>query len=259
MIAPSVNRVVTHELMQATNAGKPVPCALRVMEWSKEWPQPTQKSEAWKKQRADYCTASQHASALGRCQYKSRTDCLRQYGGIIESTFTGNAATRHGEKHEDTAVAKYAAARGVEVMFFGMLPFFEQSEWLGGSPDGITTDGVLIEVKCPYMRRPNGVVPPHYLPQVQSMMHGLDLKMCHFIEYVPGNSWAEEVFEVIEVPRDPLYWKTALPLLTSFWDEVLVLRSADVREFQMPPTKRKRKPKAIAPAPCVIQVGGPPR
>lgn len=198
----------------------------RVIEWSKRFPQPEQKSVEWKNQRAYYCTASQHASALGRCKYKSRSECLRQYAGVIRNSFNGNVATRHGERYEDEAIGLYKALRHVDVHHFGMLPFYEHSTWLGGSPDGISADGCLIEVKCPYKRKPTGKVPDHYMPQIQSMMHGLQLKVCHFVEYVPATAWREQTFDIIVVPRDPDYWTTALPLLQTFWDEVNVLREA---------------------------------
>lgn len=229
-----------------------------VIEWSRKWPQPAQKSLEWQNQRAMYCTASQHASALGLCQYKSRRECLRNYAGVVKSTFTGNAATRHGEKYEDEAIAKYCALRGVKVFHFGMLPFFENSDWLGGSPDGISADGFLIEVKCPWKRKPNGTVPGHYAPQIQSMMHGLRLTKCHFIEYVPGSQWIDDVFDIIEVPRSASYWETSLPALQIFWDEVGVLRKTVTSDITSPdaPKKRRQKKRPLSPPvddePCRI-------
>ena len=221
-------------IRKAQNRSDVVSAVQKVVDWSKQFPQPEQKSVEWQNQRAYYCTASQHASALGRCKYKSRTECLRQYAGVVRSTFTGNVATRHGEKYEDEAVAKYCKLRGVDVLHFGMLPFYEQATWLGGSPDGISVDGYLIEVKCPYKRKPNGSVPSHYMPQIQSMMHGLELHACHFIEYVPGTEWSEEIFDVIEVKRDENYWTEALPLLRLFWDEVSVLRETVTEDLMVP-------------------------
>jgi putative phage-type endonuclease len=224
------------------------PATLHLMQWAAQFPQPAQKSEEWKNQRAKYCTASQHAAALGRCPYKSRSAALRQYGGVIGTEFTGNVATRHGEAHEDDAVSKYEKMRNVKVHLFGMLPFLDNHAWLGGSPDGITSDGILVEVKCPYRRKPNGTVPPHYMPQIQSMMHGFDLPLCHFVEYVPATAWTDEIFHVNEVARCPRYWEEALPLLEQFWADVGTLRKADVQEFTLPavaPTKRKRAPRDI--------------
>lgn len=226
----------------------------RVLKWSAKFPQPAQKSVEWRNQRAYYCTASQHAACLGRCKYKSRNESLRQYAGVIRNTFTGNAATRHGERYEDEAVEKYKRLRGVQVCHFGMLPFYEEADWLGGSPDGISLDGCLIEVKCPYRRKPNGTVPAHYMPQIQSMMHGLDLRLCHFIEYVPACILHEEIFDIIEVQRDETYWRVALPLLRVFWDEVNVLRSTVTEDIcyddgTSNDSKEKKKRRATPPPP----------
>lgn len=243
-----------HTIVPASHPTKIAPEVQHLLDWSKRFPQPEQKSTEWRNQRAYYCTASQHASALGRCKYKSRNDCLRQYAGVIKNTFTGNAATKHGERYEDEAVERYKQLRCVDVEHFGMLPFYEQSDWLGGSPDGVSVDGYLIEVKCPYRRKPNGQVPPHYMPQIQSMMHGLNLSKCHFIEYVPGSQWTDEVFDVIEVPRDPEYWKVVLPLLRTFWEEVTVLRDTvtDDISFEEKPPVKKRKRADKPPEPCNI-------
>ena len=264
MLAPEEVRMPLSgsTIRTATNRSLRAPEVDRVVEWSLRFPQPEQKSAEWKNQRAYYCTASQHASALGRCKYKSRNECLRQYAGVIRNNFTGNVATRHGERYEDEAVAKYKALRNVDVLHFGMLPFYEQSTWLGGSPDGISTDGCLIEVKCPWKRKPNGKVPPHYIPQIQSMMHGLDLRVCHFIEYVPATQWKDETFDIIEVPRDEGYWTVALPLLQTFWDEVNVLRDTVTEDITFgdqkadsPPQKKSRPPPS--PVPCNIVLTKP--
>lgn len=251
-----------HTITSAEHPSHIVPEVQRLLDWSARFPQPEQKSVEWRNQRAYYCTASQHASALGRCKYKSRSDCLRQYAGVIKNSFTGNAATKHGERYEDEAIARYKQLRGVDVRHFGMLPFYGQQDWLGGSPDGVSVDGYLIEVKCPYKRKPNGQVPPHYVPQIQSMMHGLGLTKCHFIEYVPGSKWLDEVFDIIEVDRDPGYWEVALPLLRTFWDEVNVLRNTVTDDMSLSSThddadkkKKKRRREAASPetaAPCNI-------
>ena len=245
----------------AEHQSRRVPEVSRIVNWSLRFPQPEQKSEEWKNQRAYYCTASQHASALGRCKYKSRNECLRQYAGVIRNNFTGNVATRHGERYEDEAVAKYKELRRVDVLHFGMLPFYEQEDWLGGSPDGVSVDGCLIEVKCPWKRKPNGTVPGHYIPQIQSMMHGLDLRVCHFIEYVPATQWKDETFDVIVVPRDDIYWRESLPLLKTFWDEVNVLRNTVTEDItfgdQNAELPRKKKPRTSSQQPCNIVLRKP--
>ncbi len=79
--------------------------------------------------------------------------------------FEGNDATRHGDKYEPVAIEKYENLKGVKVIDFSIIPPIDPSEdWLAASPDGITQDGVLIEVKCPFYRMPKDEVPKHYIP-----------------------------------------------------------------------------------------------
>jgi putative phage-type endonuclease len=254
-LTQEADRLVQHPLPTATNSGVLVPSVAKIVDWAKQFPQPEQKSKEWQEQRKRYCTASQHAAAIGECPYKSRQQSLREYGGLIVSKFTGNIATRHGEEHEDTAVAKYEKLRNVKVLLFGMVPFLQESDWLGGSPDGITTDGILIEVKCPYRRKPNGTVPPHYMPQIQSMMHGFNITECHFIEYVPETTWTAETFHVNVVPRCPKYWESALPRLRQFWKEVSHLRAANITEIVLDSpviSRKKRRNPRTEPRVCAI-------
>lgn len=93
------------------------------------------------------------------------------------------------------------------------------------SPDGITTSGRLIEVKCPLRRVPTNEVPTHYKYQVQFLMHTLRLKDCDFIQYVPKGYYLPETFIVTRVNYDPHFFYSKLPILRRFWDDVLETRA----------------------------------
>ena len=94
----------------------------------------------------------------------------KAYPDRAEFKFEGNQATEHGTLHEPDAIAKYQKATGREVLEFGFI-IHETIPWLGASPDGIATDGVVVEVKCPRSRALEydeaGIakVPLHYLPR----------------------------------------------------------------------------------------------
>jgi hypothetical protein len=128
--------------------------------------------------------------------------------------------------------------------------------FIAGSPDGITASGRLIEVKCPFRRKPNGVVPAHYVHQVQTLMHILQLKVCDFIEYVPAGVWTDEVFSIVTIERDDAFWARVEPLLRRFWDEVVELRAsgaaaaeaAEAAETARPRRRQRR-------AECLIDAG----
>ena len=156
-----------------------------------------QRTEAWYEKRRNHLTASQISSICGENPYESRISALKKKIGA-EPPFTGNAATEHGNRYEDVAIVKYEKVTKEKVISFGLLSSLnDNEEFLAGSPDGITASGRLIEVKCPFRRKPNGKVPTYYMHQLQTLMHILRLEICDFIEYVPPGTWTEEIFSII--------------------------------------------------------------
>lgn len=191
-----------------------------------------QRTPEWYARRRAHLTASQVSSACGENPYEtSRTALMRKVG--TEPDFQGNAATEHGNKYEDVAIAKYEKLTGRKVISFGLMESLnEREEWLAGSPDGITTCGRLIEVKCPYRRIPNGEVPKHYVHQIQTLMHILKIEVCDFIEFVPEGIWQEEILSIVEVRRDHYFWWRIFPKLVRFWSEVEQKRAAGAEALQ---------------------------
>jgi hypothetical protein len=123
----------------------------------------------------------------------------------------------HGTRNEERALVKYRRETrnsNVEIYAFGLVEHPEHP-WLAGSPDGITSDGVLLEVKCPPRRKiVPGQVPGHYLGQVQVLLEIFDLDHADFIE------WKEDEFNVVRIDRDREWFADALPKLKAFWDAV---------------------------------------
>jgi len=105
-----------------------------------------QRTAAWYKARKGMLTASDVATALGQNPYKSRAVLLRDKCCPDDRTSGDSAATRWGNKYEDEAVELYSQRTGKTVLTFGLFAS-EEYPWLGGSPDGVTTDGVLVEAK----------------------------------------------------------------------------------------------------------------
>jgi putative phage-type endonuclease len=163
---------------------------------------------------------------VGCNPYETRRQCL---GSKVWKCppFKGGAAVDHGNKYEDEAVEVYEKYTGHKVLHFGLLESLHQDKesFLAGSPDGITSNGRLIEVKCPYYRSPNGVVPKMYMFQLQHLMNTLDLEVCDFIEYVPETTiWSPHKMWIIEVKRSRQFWAYYMPSLRRFWDDVVSLR-----------------------------------
>jgi putative phage-type endonuclease len=210
-----------------------------------------QKSEEWLALRGNMLTASDAATAIGKNKYQTPFDLLLKKCGKGEK-FTGNEATRHGEKYEDEARILYEERHGEVVHEIGLVPH-PKHNWLGGSPDGVSESGKLIEIKCPMSRKILPEVPEHYMPQLQLCMEILDLEEADFIQYKPAEfNWPRpEEFVVVNVKRDREWWKTYLPVMREFWDKVLYHREHGIEEPE-PKPKRTRKKKHEDPTPCEI-------
>ena len=75
----------------------------------------------------------------------------------------------------------YQKRRGVIVKEFGLVPH-PTIPFIGASPDGITTDGVMLEIKCPPKRKFTKEVPEHYWMQMQGQLECCDLEECDFLQ-----------------------------------------------------------------------------
>lgn len=146
-----------------------------------------QRTEAWYSRRRGLITASDAPAALGVKPFPSfsgcpRSECLKKK---VSGSFQGNIFCAHGIRLEDEARDLAAAALGVKIMDVGLL-VHPDLPWLGASPDGVTTCGRAVEIKCP-MRRAivPGKQPGHYFPQVQVQMEVMDVESTLWIEYQP--------------------------------------------------------------------------
>jgi len=203
-------------------------------------PQFEQRTPEWYAQRENAVTASDIPTVLGENSYKTPWALLVDKCNANPKPFMGNEATQWGTYYEDTAIEKYSKLHGKTVLSFGLL-IHRDYDWLGGSPDGITTDGILLEVKCPLKRKiVMGEVPHHYLSQVLLNLEICDLEMAHFIEFVPGKSDDDFVLNVVEVKRNREWFSKELPKMRQFWDEVLFYRKEGITKH---PKYRKPRQK----------------
>ena len=173
-------------------------------------PQLAQRSPEWFTARKRCITASEISS----CLYRNRATC-ENYAKIfgLEDTFKysdtkeinpykgyksyfkekckdyyghlkrrDNSSTSHGKKYEDVATRMYRLLNNnVKIYDFGLCVHAEYP-WLGASPDGITEDGVMLEIKCPFKRKVSDTVPLYYYSQVQLQMEVCNLDFCDYIE-----------------------------------------------------------------------------
>ena len=143
---------------------------------------PEQRSQEWYAARHTRLTASDLAGAIGESKYDTRFDILKKKVFTNENSFTGNFATRWGQKFEDIAVQIYSSRYREQVLEFGMIQH-PTIPFLGASPDGIIErTGTMLEIKCPVSRTIDGNVPRHYEIQMQLQLEVCDLELCHFLE-----------------------------------------------------------------------------
>ena len=200
-----------------------------------------QRSDEWYKLRGNMLTASDAGTALGVNPYESVNDLVLKKCGL--GTFKGNQATAHGNTYEDEARDMYSTRFNEEVWEIG-LHVHRAYPWLGGSPDGITTSGKLVEIKCPLTRKITNEVPIYYMAQVQLLLEVLNLDEAVFIQYKPSDvTWPHPYeFTVTNVSRDREWWETSLPKFQEVWSKVLWHRKNGC-ETIMPPPKVKRTSK----------------
>lgn len=190
------------------------------IKYYKSIPQPKQKSVEWLHQRTNYITASAFNDSISKKWSSRRNELLKdKISQGAYKPFTGNTATKHGEKYEDVACAIYEYRQGVVVEEFGMIAH-PKYRYLGASTDGISSKLINLEIKCPYSRiiKP-GKIKREYLSQIQLQLDVLDLPLCHFLECkfaeakserdfwidfnYPGQAHKEKgiIFEVIDTDK----------------------------------------------------------
>ena len=182
-----------------------------------------QRSQEWLALRETMLTASDAATAVGDNPYETPEGLyIKKVGG---RKFSGNAATERGTILEPIARDLYDARFNKKSHEIGLVqhPVYP---WLGGSADGITECGRLIEIKCPLTRKIDNKIPKHYIAQIQLNMEILNLDECDFIQYRPAEGDAPEEFVVTNVKRDKEWFARNLPIMKQFWDRVIEGRKA---------------------------------
>ena len=195
---------------------------------------PAQRTPEWDEMRKQMLTSTAiSVIAQEKPLYQNENSVYMQKTGRAPP-FKGNFNTRWGNTLEDQACQLYEQKTGRKVEHFGLMRH-PKEPWIGGSPDGVTTDGRLVEIKCPVSRPILPEVPVHYYGQVQCLMEVLDLQLCDFVQYKPGKSSADYTLQITTIRRNPAWWAEKLPVFRKFWDRVLryhTERAARLKELQ---------------------------
>ena len=141
-----------------------------------------QKSDEWHRVRQTIVTASDFAQALGEGKFGTQNDFLHKKSGYKEMPFDSNCPPlKWGVMFEDVASSIYERRNSAKVLPFGLIKHPDVAHF-GASPDGITTLGVMVEIKCPYRRKITNEVPKQYYYQIQGQLDVCGLDECDFLE-----------------------------------------------------------------------------
>lgn len=181
-----------------------------------------QNTPEWYAARKGRVTASMVGAILGVAPYMTRDDAMRRmvrdYHGA-EPEFTGNVATAWGTQNEDGARFEFTLSTGIAVEQCG---FFTRDDWAGASPDGLTSDRGLIEIKCPFGLKDKedpkfktAEEQQHYYAQMQFQMWVTGKPFTHFWQWTPKGTRHEIVYYNIRWVLENL------PKLRAFYSEYL--------------------------------------
>lgn len=171
------------------------------------------------------------SSNVKRIPKKDSTQGENAVNAIINPTFAGTEATRHGLNYEAVAREQFTKNTGLRVMPCGIF-VSPEAPWLAASPDGVLTSAdAILEVKCPhvtdclelirggkydvrleadnYVLLENG--PNGYYHQVQFAMFCAGKMLCYF--YV----WSARNDILVEVPFAPDFVAACMPRLRKFY------------------------------------------
>lgn len=187
-----------------------------------------QHSPEWHEARKGRITGSIVGAILGLSPWKKPADILRQmvreYHGA-EPEFKDNPATDHGNFNEQRAMLAFMRETGLSVEKCGFFPYGDR---MGASPDGLTSDGGVLELKAPYGLRNGGdfkplADQPHYAAQVQMEILSAGVEHAYFAQYrAPKGDplapdYVEESILVERVEADPAWIDTNLPAINAFY------------------------------------------
>ena len=202
-----------------------------------------QRTDEWQDQRKLRITGSRLGAVLGLSPWQKPKDVLRemvrQYHGA-ESEFVGGPHIDHGVTHERQASLCFMRKSGLDVEECGFFPY---GDFMGASPDGLTSDGGILELKVPYSLRKGGEFKtladqPQYVAQVQLEMIATGRKHGYFAQYIApygdplAPDYVPEQMKIEHVELDPLFLENNLEKINDFYR--LLLSELDNKEHLEP-------------------------
>lgn len=162
-------------------------------------------------------TGSRIAGVLGISPYDTADDVLREmvrqtFGADQE--FTGNRATEWGRDHEPHGIAEWQWRNGQNLYRTGEDQQFVRHplvDYLGVTPDGLTADGNVVEVKCPLW---GGYTVWQDVPWYEAQCRlTADAVQADWVDFVV---WRPEGAVISRIEHDPWWLESVMPTLEAF-------------------------------------------
>lgn len=164
-------------------------------------PQPDQRSDLWYAKRYNSIGASEVASIFNKnpfCTYNKYVE-KKSKKANNPTPLEFNVYTHHGVKYEPIVQQLYCIRENTQIVEFGSIDH-EKYSFISASPDGITLEGTMLEIKCPWKREIIGIPPIYYWYQMQQQLEVCKLNKCDFVEckifeYQSWNDFLDDNYE----------------------------------------------------------------
>ncbi len=186
-----------------------------------------QRSKAWYEARLGKVTASRILDVTGATSERRKTYMMqlaaeRLTQAPVDSGYMSDAMKR-GVELEDVARSLFSLESGLEIEETG-FHVDEFIPWLGASPDGFTSDGGLVEIKCPntathltYCKERR--LPAKYRGQVQCQLSVTGRSHAYFISFDDRLPERLQLL-VVRVARDEAYIQEMREKVNCFLEEL---------------------------------------
>jgi len=168
------------------------------LEKLRELPVIEQRTLEWYELRKNLITASDFAQALGEGKFGTQKQFFQKKCGFEKDVFNYNTPPlKWGTMYEPVAGDIYCRRNNVELFEFGILKH-PTIDFIGASPDGITSNGIMLEIKCPFKRKITGEIPTQYYYQIQGQLEVCELEECDYLECEFTETMDVEDFQAFE-------------------------------------------------------------
>lgn len=154
------------------------------VEFLRNIPYVPQRSEEWYKMKEGTIGGSEAATIFSQNPFQSKTDLILKKNGKLNDTGNNqktNYHCLHGIKYEPIIQKLYTDKHNTTLYEFGSINH-PQLDFISASPDGITENGIMLEIKAPLSRPINGIPPKYYWYQMQHQLQVCGLDRVHFLE-----------------------------------------------------------------------------